>query len=57
MNKDIQISTIKQRLETIVKKYGDARRTELAQIEMPKEEKEIIEVSNKVYDYFLLNLR
>ena len=44
MNKDIQISTIKQRLETIVKKYGDARRTELAQIEMPKEEKEIIEV-------------
>ena len=43
-NKDIQLATIKQRLETIVKKYGDARRTELAQIEIPKEEKEIVEV-------------
>lgn len=43
-NKDMQLATIKQRLETIVKKYGDARRTELAQIEIPKEEKEIVEV-------------
>ena len=44
ISKDAQILTIRQRLEAIVKKYGDARRTELAQIEMPKEEKEIIEV-------------
>ena len=29
------------RFDKIVKKYGDARRTELAQIEVPKEEKEI----------------
>ena len=43
-NKDMQLATIKQKLETIVKKYGDARRTELAQIEIPKEEKEIVEV-------------
>jgi len=35
---------IRERLEAIVKKYGDARRTQLAQIEVPKEEKEIAEV-------------
>lgn len=43
-DKNKQILTIKERLQAIVKKYGDARRTELAQIEIPKEEKEIIEV-------------
>jgi DNA gyrase subunit A len=32
---------LKERLQSLVKKYGDARRTELAQIEVPKEEKEI----------------
>ena len=32
---------VRNRLAEIVKKYGDARRTELAQIEVPKEEKEI----------------
>lgn len=43
-SKDKQINIIRQRLETLVKKYGDSRRTELAQIEVPKEEKEIEEV-------------
>lgn len=33
-----------ERFNAFVKKYGDARRTELAQIEVPKEEKEIVEV-------------
>ena len=36
-----QIEELKRRLDEIVKKYGDARRTELAQIEVPKEDKEI----------------
>ena len=36
-----QIKELTSRLDAIVKKYGDARRTELAQIEEPKEEKEI----------------
>lgn len=36
-----QKDTIRERLSAIVKKYGDARRTELAQIEMPKTEKEV----------------
>ena len=36
-----QINIIKNRLAEIVKKYGDARRTELAQIEVKPEEKEI----------------
>lgn len=40
-NKDIQIDNIRNRLAEIVKKYGDARRTELTQIEVPKQEKEI----------------
>ena len=38
---DKQIEELKRRLNEIVKKYGDARRTELAQIEEPKEDKEI----------------
>ena len=36
-----QINIIKNRLAEIVKKYGDARRTELAHIEIKPEEKEI----------------
>lgn len=36
-----QINIIKDRLAEIVKKYGDARRTELAHIEIKPEEKEI----------------
>lgn len=36
-----QIKIIRERLEALVKKYGDDRRTELAQIEIPKEEKEV----------------
>lgn len=43
-NKDSQIREIKTRLDAIVKKYGDARRTEIAQIEVPKAEKEIATV-------------
>ena len=39
-----QLNVILNRLDDLVKKYGDARRTELAQIEVPKEEKEIAEV-------------
>jgi DNA gyrase subunit A len=41
---DKQIAIIRERLESLVKKYGDTRRTELLQIEVPKEEKEIAEV-------------
>ena len=36
-----QVEELKRRLDEIVKKYGDARRTKLVQIEEPKEEKEI----------------
>lgn len=39
-----QLNVILGRLDDLVKKYGDARRTELTQIEVPKEEKEIAEV-------------
>ena len=39
-----QIKMIQLRLADIVKKYGDARRTELLNIEIPKEKKEIVEV-------------
>ena len=39
-----QLNVILNRLDDLVKKYGDARRTELAQIEVLKEEKEIAEV-------------
>ena len=40
------LNEVRFRLEAIVKKYGDARRTELAQIDIPKtkEEKEIAEI-------------
>ena len=40
-NSHAQVIELKARLDNIVKKYGDARRTQLAQIEVPKEEKEI----------------
>lgn len=43
-NKDSQIDILKHRLSQLVKKYGDARRTELAQIEVTKEEKEKAEI-------------
>ena len=43
-NKDAQLSIIRTRLSDLVKKYGDKRRTELAQIEVPKEDKEIATV-------------
>ena len=38
---DKQKEIIRNRLAELVKKYGDDRRTELAQIEIPKEDKEI----------------
>lgn len=41
LNEDKQKTEIKNRLNAIVRKFGDERRTELAQIEIPKEEKEI----------------
>ena len=43
-SKEEQLKVIRERLQTIVKKYGDDRRTELAQIEVKPEEKEIAEV-------------
>lgn len=39
-----QKNEVKVRLQNIVKKYGDARRTEITNIVVPKEEKEIEEV-------------
>jgi DNA gyrase subunit A len=43
-SKELQEKEIRRRLEKIVEKYGDVRRTQLMQIEVPKEEKEIAEV-------------
>ena len=40
-NEELQKTELKSRLAAIVKKYGDNRRTELTQIEITKEEKEI----------------
>ena len=42
-----QMKVIKERLETLVKKYGDARRTELTNVEVKPEEKEIATVVPK----------
>lgn len=42
--REVQVERLWERLSDIVKKFGDERRTELAQIEVPKEEKEIAEV-------------
>jgi DNA gyrase subunit A len=39
-----QKEILKTRLAEVVKKYGDARRTDVLQLELPKEEKEIAEV-------------
>ena len=45
-SKEEQLKVVKERLNAIVKKFGDARRTELAQIEVPKTkaEKEKVEI-------------
>lgn len=44
-NEERQISIIKERLASLVKKYGDDRRTDLMQIDIKPEEKEIAEVT------------
>lgn len=44
ISSDLRKRIIKNRLSAIVRKYGDSRRTELVQIELPKEEKEIATV-------------
>lgn len=41
-DKDLQIKILRERLANIVTKYGDARRTELAQVAIEKKEKEQI---------------
>lgn len=43
-NPDKQFQSIKDILAALVKKYGDTRRTELAQIEIKPEDKEVISV-------------
>lgn len=43
-SEELQKNQVRIKLTEIVKKYGDARRTELAQIEVPKEEKEVAEI-------------
>lgn len=43
-NSDMQKSELKQRLITFTKKYGGPRHTELTQIELSKDKKEIVEV-------------
>ena len=43
-SRDEQIGILKVRLQGLVNKYGDARRTEIAQIEESKDEKEKIEI-------------
>ena len=43
-DESLQVNVIRQRLSNLVKKYGDARRTELTQIDIKPEEKEIAEV-------------
>jgi DNA gyrase subunit A len=40
-NEEKQIIALRENLAALVKKYGDERRTELAQIEVPKAEKEV----------------
>ena len=44
VSKSEQISILRLRLENLVKKYGDPRKTELAQIEETKEEKAKVDV-------------
>lgn len=43
-NKEKQINIIKNRLETLTKKFGDKRKTDLVQLDIKPEEKEIAEV-------------
>ena len=43
-DESLQVNIIRQRLGNLVKKYGDARRTELIQIDIKPEEREIEEV-------------
>lgn len=43
-NKDTQYQTVKDILNNLVKKYGDVRRTELTQIDIKPEDKEVINV-------------
>ena len=43
-SRDAQEHILRERLASLVKKYGDARKTELAQIEETKEEKQKIEI-------------
>ena len=43
-HEDAQLEIIRLRLSDLVKKYGDKRRTELTQIDIPKEDKEIVAV-------------
>lgn len=43
-SEDMRKDIIRKRLESIVKKYGDKRKTELAQIDLKPDEKEIAEV-------------
>lgn len=43
-SRDLQLAELRKRLQHVVEKYGDDRRTELTNIEVPKEEKEIQEV-------------
>ena len=40
-SEELQLAHIRKRLADLVSKYGDARKTELCNIEIPKEEKEI----------------
>ena len=47
VDKSTQHKEFHNRFDKIVKKYGDVRRTELAQIDIPKEEKEIAFVEPK----------
>lgn len=46
-SKDRQIEILRSRLSAIVAKYGDSRRTELAQIELPKKSKEPVVIEPK----------
>lgn len=43
-SKENMMNVIRERLQALVKKYGDVRRTELCQIDIKPEEKEIAEV-------------
>ena len=44
LNRDLQLSDIKTKLESLVKKYGDNRRTELIHLDIKPEEKEVAEI-------------